>query len=1174
MINLGLGRISACLKSLNNPHLAYQTVHIAGTNGKGSVSAIIANTCRLAGIKTGLYTSPHLVNEWDCITIDGKTIDKHKFHKTRLNIRDDNLSSFEELTATAFKVFKDEAVELAVIETGLGGRLDATNVVKPLLTVITKIGIDHTAFLGDTLAAIAKEKAGIIKANTQVIINGSQDSQEIFDVVEEANESMHNPPVLRSSVENDFRRSNEELARLALVMLSEKYPSITNVIEEGLRTKMKGRFETVDLAKLGGSSNALLDGAHNEQSIAALASILHGQHTFIFALSTGKDPAILANLLRPVDTFFAVEFESVDGMPWVKPVPAAEIYSKLTALGHHGHQSTVLEAIRTAKSNVVICGSLYLVGQVHRLLEQAIPSNSVYNPIEIESKIQAYWPRKRSSKPTKTFLLPPPNVTGSLHIGHALTVAIQDAYVRYYNPNFNVRWIPGSDHAGIATQTVVSKALAKRGIDAKALSRNEFISEIWKWKEEYGDKISHQIRRLGADLEWESEYFTLDKRRCDAVNEAFRRLWDAGLVYREKKMINWSIQLGSVISDIEVDSRQIDGPEMLDGVPFGTIWTVNFDLVNGPGYVSVQTTRPETLYADRTLAVHPDDTRYQHLVGQQVRHPLLNLNLNIIADSFVDPAFGTGVVKITPAHDTDDYAVSLRHSLPLISAFGLDGKLIDADEFTGLDRLQARQQIVDKLESLGAVSSQAHSMRINLCSRTGSVIEPLLMPQWFIRMKTLADAVLKQDIAMEPRVRTEWLRWLNNIQDWCVSRQLVWGHQIPLWRDEATGKYYPTAAEGRVQDDDVLDTWFSSALLPLSAFGWPKAEVAPLEFIESGPDILFFWLARMAMLCTFLSKDKVAPFREIILHPIIRDTQGRKMSKSLGNVIDPLDIIDDKSHAAGADALRFALIDSTVQEQTLNLDMRNVQQGHYLCTKLWNAVKFLQHHASEVTEGPMQAVDLWIIGEFNKYIQAHHQAFTERSLFVSTTNFRQFFANFCDFYLEFVKIDIQRGADARTRLFTYRTILQDCLILVHPIMPHITEELWHQLCNITTISTAQHPEIRQVEETPFLSVLTILKSLRSEKAESAKLHILDHSTEALCRQYQPHLERLSTTKLEFSETYSAMLEPGIYIERKAKPKRVNLDKLAKIRVRMASADYHRVPQHVREKDELMLKVLS
>lgn len=1370
-ISLGLQRIIRLLQKIDNPHEKLDVIHIAGTNGKGSVSAMVANTLSRAGYKTGLYTSPHLTHRWDVISIDGQTIPQAAFlslekelkleEQTFLSSRkqDDRsrLTTFELLTTIAFEAFHREQVDLAVVEVGLGGRDDATNVVSPLISVITSIGIDHTAFLGTDIKSIAEAKGGIVKVGVPVVASSDQEHHEVFGVLGQVQRNVDSTRKIKWTPPNstlDFRISNQNTARTVLQMIRGRRlkngsvidPEILTdeFIEEGIRTThWKGRCENLDLSILGGPNTTVLDGAHNAQSVEALAKIVaaadaNAPRMFIFALTEGKDPLILAKLLVPGDRFIAVEFEAVDGMSWITPLPSKEIVRSVSMQFSDGSVrgvdfgSDVLGAIQASKvmlphSDLVICGSLYLVGQVHRLLESGLYEQSfaasqttedgsmgTYDPTVVESRIESYWSALPPAKPAPTrasvapmsFLLPPPNVTGSLHIGHALTIAIQDAWARYYSAKgHDVSWIPGIDHAGIATQSAVSKSLAKSGVDSSKLTKDAFIEEIWKWRDDFGQKISAQICRMGTSLDWNEEYFTMDHARSIAVLEAFRRLWEAGLVKREKRFVNWSIKLQSVISDIEVESRTIESPITIDRVEFGKMWRIKFPLISTGGHddlatsVEVDTTRPETIFGDRALAVHPEDVRYANLVGRSVKHPLLpDVTLTIVADEFVQLDFGTGCVKLTPAHDPNDYQVQQRHNfIPIIPVFGKDGKMLslnDYPELTGLDRLTAREIVIDLLERRSLLSlTQPHKTTLSICSRSGSLIEPMLLPQWFVHMAPLASEVLaKDDILMTQQTRKEWTRWLSNVQDWCVSRQLIWGHRIPLYRvvDDTNpddrwvfGRDLAEAqanANGRevVQDDDVFDTWFSSALLPLSAFNWPVKALATgslsrrlssnklimtdhkLEFIESGPDILFFWLARMAMICTFLSGT--SPFREIVLHPLIRDSQGRKMSKSLGNVINPMSIIEGQSLSqmitdvetsnlssleikkavsdlkqnysegitpAGSDALRYALIQSTMQSEALKFDMRSVMGGQYLCNKLWNAAKFycfntrvnaqpmfVPRAVTRETDNLPSLITMWLSYEFNKALKEYHIGFSARQLSAATECLRSFFVDsFCDIYLEFVKVesrDLTEHSAKIRQLSMFREVLENVLKLSAPFIPFISEDLWHILGNRSSIHRQALPQAFDISNFAMSDsethsyvddLLTILKSLRcidARKSIAFTIHCDKSQAEELelFKHYSRHIKGMTGAKAisvvnnavpdgrrvvpinptislsyEITESLVHNAEPGESTSSASQQK--NLVKLGKLENMVSRKDYQdRVPQEVRDRHLAQIEALK
>ncbi|KAG1360302.1 hypothetical protein G6F62_000102 [Rhizopus arrhizus] len=719
----------------------------------------------------------------------------------------------------------------------------------------------------------------------------------------------------------------------------------------------------------------------------------------------------------------------------------------------------------------------------------------------------ADFSKQQSKGPPFTMITPPPNVTGSLHIGHALTFSIEDAMVRWRRMNgFDVKWIPGTDHAGIGTQSVVEKMLMKEhGLTRHDMGRAAFVKEIWNWKQKYGDRILHQMRRMGASLDWDEEFFTMDAKRTRAVENAFMKLYKDGLIYRDTRLVNWCCALETVISDIEVDYKDIQGKTLIqlpgrsEPVEFGVLHNFSYQVVNpekdGIKELVVSTTRIETMLGDCAVAIHPNDERYKSLHGKSVYHTILKKEIPIVCDKdLVDMEFGTGVVKITPAHDPNDYACARRHNLPIESIFDKTGKLNEncgISEWVGRDRFEVRYDVIKKLEELGSYKGRndKHVMRIALCSRSGDIIEPLIQPQWYLNCQDLAKVSKKQvqdgKMKILPEQYTnDWYRWLDNIQDWCISRQLWWGHEIPayqiklnvqpnqdLWvtgHDRETAKanaqklladkgYAKNVDFELIKDEDVLDTWFSSALLPLSASGWDGLQNKgipsryPLQVMETGFDILFFWVARMAMLSNYFTGYK-PPFETIYLHAMVRDAQGRKMSKSLGNVIDPLHVIEGVSldkmkedllksnlpqkeikvsiknlekeypngiPSCGTDSLRFALIQYTQQSRQINLDISNVVQTSYFCNKLWNLFKF---GLSKFEQDPilasfdlssnnqMSLVNRFILSRMADTVSRCQSAFENHRLFEATDALRRFIVeDVCDVYVEFSKSALNRS---------------------------------------------------------------------------------------------------------------------------------------------------------------------
>ncbi len=751
----------------------------------------------------------------------------------------------------------------------------------------------------------------------------------------------------------------------------------------------------------------------------------------------------------------------------------------------------------------------------------------VYHPQDIEQRWYQHWETKGYFAPTGqgepySIILPPPNVTGSLHMGHGFGFTMMDVLIRYQRMcGKNTLWQPGTDHAGIATQMVVERQLNQENKTRHDLGRDAFVEKIWSWKAESGGNISRQLRRLGASLDWPRERFTLDDSVSEAVREVFIRLHAEGLIYRGERLVNWDPMLLTAVSDLEVISEEKQGH----------LWHIRYPLVSGNGHLIVATTRPETLLGDAAVAVHPDDERYQHLIGQEVRLPLTDRTIPIIADTYVDPSFGTGCVKITPAHDFNDFAVGQRHGLPAINILTPTAHLNDQvpAAYRGLERFAARKQIVADLTAQDLMEKiDNHTLKVPRGERTGVVIEPYLTKQWYMKMAPLAApaiaAVEKGDIRFVPENWDKtYFQWMHNIEDWCISRQLWWGHRIPVWYDADGHDYvghdeadvrqrYQLAADVTLtQDEDVLDTWFSSALWPFSSLGWPqkKPELAtffPTSVLVTGFDIIFFWVARMIMMS--LKFTGQVPFREIYITGLIRDAEGHKMSKSKGNVIDPIDLIDgitlddliqkrtyglmqpgmaQKIEKAtrkeypegipsyGTDAMRFTFCSVASYTREIRFDTNRLAGYRNFCNKLWNASRFVLMNTEDKDTGVsseekvLSLADRWILSRLQKTLANAHAALAQYRFDLFAQTLYDFTWNeYCDWYLELVKPilnDAQStSAMQRGTRHTLVTVLESLLRALHPIMPFITEEIWQRiapLAGITgeSIMVAKYPQV-------------------------------------------------------------------------------------------------------------------
>ncbi len=736
--------------------------------------------------------------------------------------------------------------------------------------------------------------------------------------------------------------------------------------------------------------------------------------------------------------------------------------------------------------------------------------DKAYEPGSIESLINESWLNSDAFRPANVddeaycIVIPPPNVTGSLHMGHAFTFTIQDMLIRWQRmQGKSVLWQPGTDHAGIATQMVVERLLDAEGKHRRDMGREAFLERVWQWKEHSGGTIVSQLKRLGASCDWSRERFTLDEGLSAAVREVFVRLYDEGLIYRGKRLVNWDPVLETAVSDLEVVHEEEEGH----------FWHICYPLADCPEqHVIIATTRPETLLGDSAVAVHPDDERYRHLVGKELILPLTGRTIPVIADDYVDPAFGTGCVKITPAHDFNDYEVGKRHQLPMINIFTPQAHIVDdaiiPESYRGMDRYEAREHLVADLDAAGLLYKvEAHSHKVGRGDRSHAVIEPYLTDQWYVDIQPLAEpaiaAVENGDTRFVPdHWKKTYFEWMRNIQDWCISRQLWWGHRIPAWYcdhcDHITvSKETPTACGGCGsadihQDEDVLDTWFSSGLWPFSTLGWPDdtkelEKFYPTNVLVTGFDIIFFWVARMMMMG--LKFTGQVPFRDVYIHALIRDAQGQKMSKSKGNVIDPLEMIE----SYGADALRFTLAHMATPGRDIKLDTKRIASNRNFMNKIWNAARFVFMNrgcaSADPNYQPAAEINRWIMGEFNTTltrVEADLKAYRFHE--VASALYGFIWGHYCDWYVEAAKVTLygdDEAAKHETQVVML-TVLDGWLRLLHPICPFITETLFRQLHgDDVMLTTAAWPQPLPVTDHAsrmglLMDMVSAIRSVRGE----------------------------------------------------------------------------------------------
>ena len=744
-----------------------------------------------------------------------------------------------------------------------------------------------------------------------------------------------------------------------------------------------------------------------------------------------------------------------------------------------------------------------------------------YEPKEVEDRIYDFWMKGKyfhaevdPKKKPYTIVIPPPNITGQLHLGHAMDETLQDTLIRWRRmQGYSALWLPGTDHASIATEAKIVEAMRKEGISKEDLGREKFLERAWAWKDQYGGRIVEQLKKLGSSCDWDRLRFTMDEGCNKAVNHVFKKLYDKGLIYRGERIINWCPHCKTSISDAEVEFEEKEG----------SFWHLRYPLADGTGYIELATTRPETMLGDTAVAVHPDDERYKALVGKTVILPLVNREIPIIADTYVEQDFGTGVVKITPAHDPNDFEVGLRHKLPVINIMD-DGGVINENggKYAGMPALEARKQIVQDLDAGGyLIKIEPIKHNVGTCYRCGTVVEPRVSTQWFVKMEPLAkpavDVVKNGEIRFIPdRMDKIYYNWMENIKDWCISRQLWWGHQIPAWYCDC-GETIVSETEPKVcpkcggthlkRDEDTLDTWFSSALWPFSTLGWPEKTPEleyfyPTDTLVTGYDIIFFWVARMIF--SGLEHMDAIPFNTVFYHGLIRDAQGRKMSKSLGNGVDPLDIIAEY----GADALRFTLVTGNSPGNDMRFSEEKVAASRNFANKIWNAARFILMNIEgkdiECTlPEKLFTSDKWILNRFNSVTAAVTENLEKFELGMAVSKLYDFiWDDFCDWYIELAKIRMngadEQSADSARRVLVW--VMSNTLRLLHPFMPYITEEIWQTLPHDgEALIVAKWPEYDEAlafpaEAADMEKVMAVIRAVRVRRNEmnvppSKKAHI-------------------------------------------------------------------------------------
>ncbi len=792
-----------------------------------------------------------------------------------------------------------------------------------------------------------------------------------------------------------------------------------------------------------------------------------------------------------------------------------------------------------------------------------------YNPKEIEPKLYEKWCENkyfhaevdRSKKPFTT-VMPPPNITGKLHMGHAFDNTLQDILIRYKRmQGYNALWIPGTDHAAIATEVKVTEQLKAEGIDKKELGREKFLERTWQWKDEYAGTIEGQLKKLGVSCDWDRERFTMDEGCSKAVEEVFIKLYEEGYIYKGSRIVNWCPVCKTALSDAEVDHEE----------QAGHFWHIKYPIVGTDRFLEIATTRPETMLGDTAIAVHPDDERYKDIVGKNVLLPLVNREIPIVADYYVDKEFGTGAVKITPAHDPNDFEVGKRHNLPEINIMNDDATINElGGKYAGMERYEARKAIVSDLEEQGfLVKVEDHSHNVGTHERCGTTVEPLVKQQWFVRMEELAkpaiEAISNGDLKLIPeRMNKTYMNWLSNIRDWCVSRQIWWGHRIPAYYCQECGKVVVTREMPEVcpdcgcthfvQDEDTLDTWFSSALWPFSTLGWPeKTEdldyFYPTDVLVTGYDIIFFWVIRMVF--SGYAYTGKAPFHTVLFHGLIRDSQGRKMSKSLGNGIDPLEIIEKY----GADALRITLVTGNAPGNDMRFYDERVEANRNFANKVWNASRFIlmNMEGKEITvpnESDLSAVDQWIISKMNTLTKDVTENMDKFELGIAVQKVYDFiWDEFCDWYIELAKYRIyhaeENPAAANSALYTLKTVLGDALKLLHPFMPFVTEEIYGALVpEEESLMISSWPEYKESSCYPEAENIVdhmkeIIRGVRNVRAEmnvapsrKAKTYIVCEN-ENLCQGFEEIKESsmplMSANEIQIQSDKSGIAEDAVSV---------------------------------------------